>query len=112
MNYQGRLYMGLHDCSKDRIERPKWRDGSQERLKPEVVHVTIGKPAFLPHLLFNVHFRYKLQHFGHVGKEKPRVDQLELEKNMVSDCKEEPNEPRESAINGSIVHYYWSHDWL
>ena len=80
MNYQGRLYTGLHDCSKDRIERPTLRDGSQEPLKPEVVHVTIGKPAFLPHLIFYVHFRYKLQYFGHVGEEKSRVDQLKLEK--------------------------------
>ena len=53
MNYQGRLYMGLHDCSRDRIDRPPWRDGSQGSLKPEVVHVTIGNPAFLPHLIFN-----------------------------------------------------------
>ena len=38
------------------------------------------KTSFYAHLIFYVHFRYKLQYFGHVGEEKSRVDQSELEK--------------------------------
>ena len=37
----------------------------------EVVYVAIGNPAFCHALyLTGVHFRGKLQHFGHVGEQK------------------------------------------
>ena len=53
----------------------------------EVVYVTIGHPAFFLLYLTEVHFRGELQHVGDVMSKKSSVDQSELEKKVVSDCK-------------------------
>ena len=56
----------------------------------EVVCVKIGNLAFcLVYYLTGVHFRGELQHIGDVSEQKKSsVDQLELEKQVVSDCKD------------------------
>ena len=47
----------------------------------EVVFMTIGNPAFFLALcLTGVHFRGELQHVAHVGEQKIKVYQSELEK--------------------------------
>ena len=53
--------------------------------------MTIGNPDFCLALYSTgVHFRGELQHVGEVSaQKKSSVDQLELEKQVVSDCKTE-----------------------
>ena len=54
----------------------------------EVGYVIIGNLAFcLAFYLTGVHFRGELQHVGHVGEQELSVDQSELGKLLVSDCK-------------------------
>ena len=50
--------------------------------------MTVGNPVFC-HLMYltAVHFRGDLQHVGDVIEQKSTVDQSELEKYRVSDCK-------------------------
>ena len=51
------------------------------------MNMTIGNPAFGVTLyLTGVHFRGELQHVGHVGEQKIKCDQSELEKQLLSDC--------------------------
>ena len=54
----------------------------------EAVYVTNGNPSFCLALgLIGAHFQGKIQHFGDVMSKKSSVDQSELRKEAVSDCK-------------------------